>query len=47
MTTSYTDWEGSVHAGTAVSGCISEGTDEVLKLKIAAGVLGREYAAFR
>ena len=26
---------------------IYEGTDEVLKLKIAAGVLGREYAAFR
>ena len=26
---------------------IYEGTDEVLKLKIAAGVLGRDYAAFR
>ena len=26
---------------------IYEGTDEVLKLKIAVGVLGRDYAAFR
>jgi len=31
-----------------VRGCrIYEGTDEVLKLKIAASVLGKEYAAFR
>jgi alkylation response protein AidB-like acyl-CoA dehydrogenase len=26
---------------------IYEGTDEILKLKIAAAVLGKEYAAFR